>query len=83
MVLQMTKIRSKEHAARAEYQISMEENTSPTLKAWPRFAGVGGAVIVASIRNDTVCMTLTAFSGNLMSNFNPINYNAKISGVLA
>lgn len=36
-----------------------------TLKAWPRFAGVSPPTIVASVRSDTVCITLTAFKGNL------------------
>lgn len=36
-----------------------------TLKAWPRLEGVSPPTKVSSVRNATVCITLTAFNGNL------------------
>jgi hypothetical protein len=38
------------------------------LKACPRSAGVSPPGIVASVLRATVCMTLTAFKGNLSQN---------------
>lgn len=39
--------------------------TTLTLNARPRFGGVSAPTMVASVRKETVCMTLTAFRGNL------------------
>lgn len=36
-----------------------------TLNAWPKLDGISSAVMVASVHSETICMTFTAFKGNL------------------